>query len=320
MPRPAGCPDVWDPVCGCDGVTYSNACDAAAAGMSVDYPGECVEVCRTNEDCNPEDYCLFEECAAQSGTCQPRPDACPDLWDPVCGCDGVSYSNRCEAARAGISVDYPGACVQACSSNDDCAANDYCYLEDCAAPTGVCQPRPGGCPEVWDPVCGCDGQTYSNACFAAAAGVSVDYPGECNTSCWGNDDCAANEYCFFHVCAAETGICLPRPDTCPDLWDPVCGCDGMTYANACEAARVGVSIDYAGPCRPTPCMDNTDCVAEHYCAKTIGDCGGVGECEPRPGGCPGVLDPVCGCDGNTYNNACEAAFAGVSIAYLGPCQ
>ena len=48
--------------------------------------------------------------------------------------------------------------------------------------------------------------------------------------------------------ADAPGTCQPRPDVCALIFKPVCGCDGMTYGNACEAHSAEVSVDYEGPC------------------------------------------------------------------------
>ena len=41
----------------------------------------------------------------------PPPDACLTLWDPVCGCDGKTYGNRCELERAQVRLVHLGACA-----------------------------------------------------------------------------------------------------------------------------------------------------------------------------------------------------------------
>jgi len=113
------------------------------------------------------------------------------------------------------------------------------------------------------------------------------------------------------------GTCVPLPDACPEFAAPVCGCDGVTYANPCFALQAGAQIDHDGRCG---CRSNDDCDEDAFCSRPAGDCDARGQCEPRPLGCPDNVDPVCGCDGRTYSNRCDAAAAGTSIAHAGTCD
>lgn len=473
------CSDVPNPVCGVDGITYDNACEADCAGVEVDRPGRCdPNACGGEVLCPGEAWCDHPEGCGETveGTCEPRPDMCPEIFEPVCGCDDMTYGNACEAHAAGVGVaadapceggcacpplsepvcgvdgaTYDNACLAECAEVDvaydgmcaptcggpqatRCAADEWCdYVEGCGdgEAGGLCQLRPDDCDDVDDPVCACDGRTYVNACEAHAAGHDVAAPGRCpddpdcapeecgappglpNYECddgtiggptgrclrdangfcgWEindcpeepvrcgarlGDTCADDQYCDFdgEFCdfADATGVCRVIPDDCPAIVDPVCGCDGLDYDSPCEAAQARTDYSVRGACEPVDppecadfdcgpppglpnfecadgttagptgrclrepdgvcawevvecppepgdaCGDNADCEPTDFCRPPDGMCATDGECTPRPEGCFLVYDPVCGCDGETYDNVCSAEAAGVGVSALGEC-
>jgi Kazal-type serine protease inhibitor domain len=113
--------------------------------------------------------------------------------------------------------------------------------------------------------------------------------------------------------AAGAGGCV-----CDDVYAPVCGSDGKTYANACNAQCAGVTVAHTGPCTDagadgsTPlgyCDQATDCVY-----RQSGTCSCTGMCVAKtdPIATPpklvcGIVCPLivelCGC----VNQHCTAA-------------
>jgi hypothetical protein len=150
--------------------------------------------------------------------------AAASLWLGGCALDATDCSlERCEVWTCG-------------EPRPACPCSDLCERPGCAeVEVHARDPETGECLALPSPCEVPDGWEY----FADSQACN-----DGGTMCRGHDDCADGEVCDIASCVSDdVGLCVPRPDACPEDVAPVWGCDGVQYDNDCLRVQAGARLE-----------------------------------------------------------------------------
>lgn len=67
--------------------------------------------------------------------------------------------------------------------------------------------------------------------------------------CWGLLLIVLFTHCTKEDCGCIDPLRIDRHAACIQIYDPVCGCNQVTYGNECEARNAGLISWTYGPCK-----------------------------------------------------------------------
>lgn len=219
------CPLAFIPVCGCDGVTYDNACTAYNyGGVSSWKPGACGSVCNElfvdfigeNTGGSVYEWTFQEESVFPGGNINSW------YWDFGNGLISTEEAPTISFSGPGeydVCLSVSGFYADGTTCNGIICKKIMVAAQTCIDPALI--DTSVFCPAVYVPVCGCNGITYPNEC------VAYNYHG---VTTWTSGICP--DQCVNPLWIDTTLACI-------EIYDPVCGCNEVTYANECYAVHYG---------------------------------------------------------------------------------
>lgn len=169
---------------------------------------------------------------------------------------------------------------------------------------------------------GCGGEGVS-------PGVDADVVG---ATCGGRGGatCPASQYCDYgnNRCGGDdmTGVCRPRPASCPPLLVPerTCGCDGVVYPSLCDVMLAGSDLNGAGTCQVEAgsfaCGYRQCTRATQYCERTASAFAELPDdftCRGLPSGCGSTPSCACLTDQPCGDRCAGDAAAGLTLTCAG---